>query len=185
MKRLFIAIKINPEEKLLNEYAKIKALLSHSGIKWVDPALFHFTIKFLGDTNEEKTDVLKNIMLNIAGNYEPFDIQLKGLGVFGSRYNPRVIWIGLHNTGILKKMTLDFIEELDKFGFKKDRQNIVPHLTIGRIKYIRDKYVLKNIVERYSETLFQTTNIENVILYESILKKSGPAYNELFKVKLN
>ena len=56
MKRIFIAVKVNPEGELLRMFSSLKAILGAENIKWVDPANIHLTLAFLGDTDEKRID---------------------------------------------------------------------------------------------------------------------------------
>jgi len=93
--RGFIAIDIDPFPKLLEIEREIK--ISGANVKCVEPENIHLTIKFLGDTDESLIDRIKDIMNDSVKNMEPFEIQLKGAGVFPNERYIKVIWIGIKN----------------------------------------------------------------------------------------
>ena len=70
-------------------------------------------------------------------------------------------------------------------GFERDRQNFVPHLTIGRIKNVDDKKFFNQIIEKYATADIQKGNVTEIYLYESILRKEGPIYNVVKSFKLD
>jgi 2'-5' RNA ligase len=185
MKRLFIAIKIVPDSNLLKVYNDLKKKCYHSRVKWVDENLFHITLKFFGEIPENEIETITDIMEQTASGFGAFEFDIKGLGVFGSSYRPRVIWFGLHNNEGLKSFGNLLLDELDKAGFPRDRQNFVPHLTVGRIKFIKDKNLLREIVHHHKESFFQHVLADKIILYESVLKKDGPQYFPLKEVYIN
>jgi len=185
MKRLFIAIKIEPEQQLLKVYNDIKFHCRWSKIKWVDDTHFHITLKFFGETPEINIPLIEQVMEKITNENTVFDFNLKGVGIFGSHYRPRVIWLGLQHDEKLKILGEQLIKNLEKEGFLSDRQNFIPHLTVGRIKYIQDKKRLQNIVDKYRDTFLQKVNVTKIILYESKLRKEGPQYIPLKVVYLN
>jgi len=182
MNRLFIAVKINPDKNLLEVYNSLKRECYASKIKWVDSELFHITLKFLGETPEEKIPVIKKVMEKAVNDFNVFDFDIKGVGIFGSSYRPRVIWLGLEGSEELKRLGNKVIGLLEENGFENDRQNFVPHLTVGRIKYIQDKTKLRKLVDKYKEAFLQTVKVEKIILYESVLKREGPQYFPLYEV---
>jgi len=184
MKRLFLAVKIIPDDKLLTVYQDIKEKCRLSKIKWVDDHLFHITLKFFGETPEFKIDDIIEVMENVSLLYKPFSFELKGVGVFGSSYRPRVIWFGVINHKRLVQLNQELLTLLEERGFKNDRQNFVPHLTVGRIKYIQDKVRLKQIVEQYQNISLQQVEVNKIILYESVLAKKGPQYFPVHEVLL-
>jgi 2'-5' RNA ligase len=185
MKRLFVAIKINPDKELLRVYNEIRRRCHAGKIKWVDVNLFHLTLKFLGETPGEDVNTITNVLKEVAGSSSGFSFDLKGLGIFGSSYRPRIIRANVENNTQLKAFGNTVLSKLEKAGFPSDRQNFVPHLTLGRIKYIQDKKMLQEIISEYQIVLFQTVRIEEFILYESILHPSGPEYVILEKYKLS
>jgi 2'-5' RNA ligase len=185
MKRLFVAIKINPNKELLRVYNEIRRRCHAGKIKWVDVNLFHLTLKFLGETPEEDVNTIANVLKKVAASSPSFSFDLKGFGIFGSSYRPRIIRANVENSMQLKAFGNTVRNELEKAGFPSDRQNFVPHLTLGRIKFIQDKKMLQEIISEFQLVLFQTVRIEEFILYESILHPSGPEYVILEKYKLS
>ena len=69
--------------------------------------------------------------------------------------------------------------ELETIGIYKDRQNFVPHLTIGRIKYLNDKPLFQEVMSEYRQFDVQSEMINKIILYESELTRQGPIYHQL------
>jgi 2'-5' RNA ligase len=106
-------------------------------------------------------------------------INFNKLGVFGSKYQPRVLWMGMENTEGLLQLQNQIELALEGIGLKTDRQNFVPHLTIGRIKKLQSKKYFQSVVDRYQEFNSGAILIDRLYLYESILRKEGPEYRVL------
>ncbi len=136
MKRLFAAVKIHPSDKLLSIYNSLRAGLRFADIKWVPVENIHVTLKFFGETEENRLPEIRQALGDAAGKHSPFIVKLEHTGIFGSSYNPRVIWFGMGNAEPLADLTNSVFDEVEKIGWERDRQNFVPHLTIGRIKNI-------------------------------------------------
>jgi 2'-5' RNA ligase len=179
MKRLFVAIKITPQQSLLNTFYHLKKELSTEKINWVNEENLHFTLKFIGNTHTSEVKNIIEALENIAYKTQTFELEVENLGVFGSRYNPRVIWVGIKKSESLLKLSENVLSGLDVAGFKRDRQNFVPHITLGRIKYIRDKNTLRKTIDTYNTGLLQTDLVKAFYLYESILRREGPHYEVL------
>ncbi|MBZ0242145.1 MAG: RNA 2',3'-cyclic phosphodiesterase, partial [Bacteroidales bacterium] len=116
---------------------------------------------------------------------EPFDLVFDKTGIFGSRYQPRVLWLGLsEEPGQLKPLANNIIDAMDKIGFKRDRQNFVPHLTLGRINKLTDKPRFQEVIGKIPQKTYISTSVDKLLLYESILHKTGPEYRmiESFKI---
>lgn len=184
MKRLFIAIKVIPEQSTINVYKSLRKSLYAQNIRWVDPDNFHITLKFLGDTYVEDIPIVNNLIGNIVADKRSFDIELANTGIFGSRYKPRLIWFGCSNCQQLNVLADDLFCNLDDIGFSRDRQNFIPHLTIGRISLIRDKNLLNEQIAKYKNVEFQKVKIDKLHLLESNLNKDGPNYKIINTYKL-
>jgi len=175
-KRLFAAIKIEPDEDLLRVYYSLQQSLKHEKIKWVEPVNLHFTLKFFGETSETKIETINQVLQSIASEIEPFNLSISKTGIFGSSYNPKVIWFGFAEEEKLKKTGEIFLHFLDKVGFPSDRQNFVPHLTVARIKQINDKQYFQKVIDDFKEISLHKISVNEFYLFESILKPAGPVY---------
>ncbi len=176
MKRLFAAIKIHPSEKFLNTYHGMKSALVSEKIKWVNPDNIHLTLKFFGETSEDNIDDICEAIDESVVGVEPFNLVMRRSGIFGSKYNPRVIWFGFEDSAEIQTLFFNMKKYLERAGFEYDRQNFVPHLTIARIKYIQNKKNFQLVIDRFKEADIQDELIDRVILYESILTQQGPVY---------
>jgi len=184
MKRLFIAIKFIPDPNLLKIYYSLRRATKDDKIRWVEPDKFHLTLKFLGNTPEDKIDLISDVISSTVESFGKFKFRLISTGIFGSSYQPRVIWFGTDNNEELKRLGLVLLDKLDLVGFSKGRQNYVPHLTIGRITKIMDKRMFNNEIEKVRDAFLQFIPVDNVILYESILSPRGPAYKVIRSFQL-
>jgi len=113
-----------------------------------------------------------------------FDFTLEGAGVFKSFRDPRVIWVGIRSQERLTMMYNTIAEGLKYIGFDIEERQFRPHLTLGRIKSVRETDNLKSFLERYKDTEFQKVEVKEVILFESILLQTGPIYRPLAKFPL-
>ncbi|MAE09040.1 MAG: RNA 2',3'-cyclic phosphodiesterase [Bacteroidetes bacterium] len=185
MKRLFIAVKLIPDDNLLKIYYSLKKALQYDKIRWVHPDNFHITLKFLGTTPEEKISTISEVMINTLTLTKVLDIELNNVGIFGSKYKPRVIWFGINENKQMKNLGIRLLDSLHNAGFPKDRQNFIPHLTVGRITKITGKQLFNYEIEKVRNVYIQKVAIDRVILYESILTSKAPIYNELFSFPLS
>jgi len=175
-KRLFAAIKILPDKNFLDQLDRLKSELGHEKIKWVENHNIHVTLKFFGETDERKIPEIAGVLKKVAGENITFCFRLHSLGIFGSRYDPRVVWIGIEPYDRLVKLMMDLHNELKTIGYEPGRQNLVPHLTLGRIKEIKDKQLFQHTIENFKEISSPEMIAKEFLLYESILKKEGPVY---------
>jgi RNA 2',3'-cyclic 3'-phosphodiesterase len=185
MKRLFAAIKIHPSETFISLLYQFKQALRNENIKWVEPNNIHITLKFFGETEESRIEEISNQLMMVASRHTPFKFSIKGTGVFGSSHNPRVIWFGINENKALQNLSTNVLNSMATIGWEKDRQNFVPHLTMGRIKHVGDKNKLKELVSKNRDIDIQEENLNEFYLFESILKPQGPIYTvlKIFELK--
>ncbi len=176
MKRLFVAVKITPDEHFLKNYRALRYALQLEKISWVKPDNFHLTLKFLGKTPEEKLPDIQKALQEVVSKHKTFTLKLAGTGIFGSSYKPRVIWFGVENDMVIRQLGEAVLNHLDKAGFHRDRQNFVPHLTIGRINKINHKKMFQKALAEHRNDFLQESVVDKIILYESLLKPSGVVY---------
>ena len=176
MKRLFTAIKIHPDACFIEQLGQLKAQLCHERIKWVEEHNIHITLKFFGETDEKMCPEIEKVLNLIANQHLAFDIRLEKLGIFGSRYDPKVIWAGIDPYNELVSLMQKIHKSLEPLGFMADRQNLIPHLTLGRIKELQNKMMFQKTIDRFTKISSEKMLVNDFILYQSILKTEGPIY---------
>jgi len=176
MKRIFIALKVEPGDILLRMHSSLRSLLGNEKIKWVDPGNIHLTLAFLGDTDDDRIKIAGIMLKNTCSGFGEFDFTLAGTGIFKSYNDPKVIWIGIEESEKLRKLNDIINTGLKDTGFKVEDRPFKPHLTFGRIRFVKDIDALRSALERYQNNPIQKVQVKEVILYESILKPTGPVY---------
>jgi RNA 2',3'-cyclic 3'-phosphodiesterase len=184
MKRIFIAVKIEPGNTLMSMVSDMKTSLKDEKIKWTDPGNFHITLAFLGDTEEEKIRAVGKMLKMVSGGSGGFELLIKGAGVFKNIHDPRILWTGIEPSKKLDNLFESVRAGLKETGISIEERNFNPHLTLGRIKSVKENGTLKSLIARYRDVEIQTQEIEEVILYESLLFHSGPVYKPLGKFTL-
>jgi RNA 2',3'-cyclic 3'-phosphodiesterase len=180
MKRLFIAIPLTVGPGLKQLLQNLQSGLNYERIKWVNPAQIHLTLKFLGETPEAAIPLIKKAMDETVLDFSPFDLVFDKTGLFGSRYAPRVIWIGQQQPNLaVMKLGNTMLDAMHKLGFERDSQNFVPHLTLGRIQSLIDKNAFHRLMDRLEPQTYLNNPVTEVHLYESILRPQGPIHTSL------
>ena len=184
MKRLFAAIKIHTSARYISLFNEISSSLRHERIKWVEPENMHLTLKFFGETDDAKIPSICQALKTAVAQSKPFTLKISNTGIFGSHYDPKIIWFGIEQQDELENLARNIFTELAKCGWEADRQNFVPHLTIGRIKELKDKPLFQKIIGKYNTVEIQEENVTEIIVYESILRREGPLYVNVFSAVL-
>lgn len=176
MKRTFFAIKIKLTDKILSTYSYFKNSFLHEKIKWVDPNQFHITLFFLGATQQEQIPSIIHEMKKAVSEIPNFHLVLKGCGVFPSQAHPSVLWLGVERNPVLENLKLVIDNTLILAGFEPERRPFSPHLTIGRIKEVRNNKLLKETLGKFNDEIIEISQITGLVFYESRLTPSGPEY---------
>lgn len=176
MKRLFAAVKIHPDEGLTSLYWSIRKSLMDERITWVDPDNMHITLKFFGETPDHHIPGIAVALKEAVKGISPFTLNLNNTGIFGSSYRPRVIWFGIDRHAEMLRLAENVKASLEVIGIESDRQNFVPHLTVGRIKLIDDKKHFQRVMEKYSKVEIKKEEVKEYHLFDSILSPQGPTY---------
>ena len=179
--RGFIAIDIDSFPKLVQFENEIRNL--GANVKLVEPENIHITLKFLGDTNEEYADRIDEIMKDAVKNSNPFEIKLKGAGVFPNQNYIKVMWIGIENGEKIGKIASKIDEKISELGFEKERRRFSAHLTIARVKSAKNKEKLLELIEKYRDIEFGSLKVDTIKLKKSELTPKGPIYTMLKEVK--
>ena len=101
---------------------------------------------------------------------------LGGTGIFGSTYQPRVIWLKINDSNGFQTLAGKINEAILPLGFIPDRQNFVPHLTLGRINFLNDKKYFQDIINKYKTFSSEPQMVSEYHLFESKIKPTGPEY---------
>lgn len=185
MKRLFIAFKIELNQENANLLQDLRRNTVYDSIVWVNENIQHCTLRFLGKTPENKIDTLKNIIQEVVTQHPSFALEIEKLGFFGSRYAPKVIWLGFRPQPLLQQL-FEALEQriVGELGMEKNDGHFVPHITLGRIKKVDNKRRFWATMEKFTP-FYQKMEVKEIILYQSRLEKDGPIYLELAKYSLH
>jgi 2'-5' RNA ligase len=65
---------------------------------------------------------------------------------------------------------------LESFSEERD---VIPHLTLARVKNVKNKNDLSGLMKRYENTVFGTLSVSNIKLKKSTLALKGPVYEDV------
>ncbi len=155
-------------------------------IKWVRPDLMHLTLAFLGNTPSGMIPEIVENMNRTARSYAAFSLKVNGVGVFPGLHKPRVLWMGIEDRlESLKNIQEQLRQQLIELGFELEERTLSPHLTLGRIKFLKNPELLLDIMKEYEKVNFHEEQISELILYESITRPEGPEYLPLARCALS
>jgi RNA 2',3'-cyclic 3'-phosphodiesterase len=183
MKRTFIAFKVHPGKEIMHCMSHLKDSLKGEKIKWVDNISLHVTMTFIGDTGPGQIESVGKIMETHVPLFIAPELIIKGLGLFRSLSNPRVIWLGINPIPAISDLKLQVDKELGKVDLPVDKREFRPHLTLGRIRHLSDRTILSKLIREYHNTIFLEDSIDELVLFESVPGPGGPVYVTLKRVR--
>ncbi len=176
-KRLFIASFV-AEYLFARHISDIQNIFANSSSgKWSDLNNLHFTYKFLGNVEINKIPEIIDLMKDLFTEY-PSIIKFNKLGLLKSRIKPQVLYSSIYNAD--KSVFNNFKEienRLVKYGFPKEKQKFMPHVTLLRIKKFEENFF--DVFEQNKEFYIGKQQKYKINLVSSTLTHSGPIYEIL------
>jgi len=183
--RLFIAVTVPDDikEQIVALQSDLRS--ARADIKWVEKDNFHVTLKFLGETAEEKLDGIVSALSSALADIKPFALSFAGVGAFPGVRAPRVVWLGI-NEGKeqLKEAAQRIDETLSKLGFAKEIREFSSHATLGRLRSAKNRGILAEKIQKYGEAAFGPFTVDHIDVMQSFLSPSGPRYQCLKSISI-
>jgi len=131
----------------------------------------HITLQHTFSRDEKVEEDLRPHLISLAQNFQPFEINLSGIGHF----DHRVIFIGVEDDPVLKKLHLDLKNILTTeigFGEKEVAVNYKPHITLEKkISKADFDFYWEKIKDEKIEGKFQCKSF-------SLMKHNGRVWDE-------
>jgi 2'-5' RNA ligase len=187
--RSFIAIEL--PDGLKSELVQLEARLKSSEqfrVKWVDPNGIHLTLKFLGNIAADRVEGIVRVMEEAARGISPFQLKVKGLGVFPSLKRAQVAWVGLSG-GVdkLAQLQKSIESKLAPLGFALESRPFTPHLTLARLRNQASLDERQRFGQLIADTTFEaacTIDADAINLIKSQLTRGGAIYTRIKSVSL-
>lgn len=181
--RLFIAAALPEKAKEeIGLWQQDIASNTSGKIKFVKQENLHITLKFLGNTEDEKQARVTTILDSLK-NRKSFKSDIQTVSAFPGMRNPKVLVAKLiKNKEILQEINSTLENKLFEIGFEKEDRYYIPHITLARTKDNRGRKSLADWFASNERVKLNkiSFNVNRICLYQSILKTDGPIYKEIF-----
>lgn len=182
--RSFIAI--NLPESVKSEIDAIIERLRPAGppAKWVPGENLHLTLKFLDEITVEQVAAIRGAITLAADGLAPFEIRLRGFGVFPNETKARVFWIGIESGyEIMKTLAAKIDEQITPLGFEREKRPFSAHVTLARL---REPAPAGRLVRAAEHMPYQSEpiSVRSIELMKSVLSPKGASYSVLESVTL-
>jgi 2'-5' RNA ligase len=183
--RLFIAIEI--PEAVKKELAVAQGRLRVAGVdaSWTRAEGMHLTLKFMGEVADQRVPEIMSGLRKAAEGLSPLGLSVSGVGTFPNPKNARVVWIGLAgDIEKLARLQVAVENAMVLLSMTREERKFTPHLTLGRIKYIRSRDQWIKTLEEIKDISLPGFEVTSVSLMKSELKPAGAVYTEMGRVEL-
>lgn len=168
MPRLFTGLEIPPQVAL--DLQVMQGGIP--GARWMDPANYHLTIRFIGDIEAGLAHEVASGLGGVA--FKPFRLRLKGVGIFGGN-KPHSLFAGVEDNPELKRLH-DLHERLCQvLGLPAEPRKFLPHVTLARLKDAEPQ-ALQRWVEVHSLYSTPAFDVNAFVLFSSRPLKGGGPY---------
>jgi 2'-5' RNA ligase len=178
MSRLFIALKLPTE--IIDDVIYIRKKIFQDEIKrkWEEKDKQHLTLKFLGDVEETKIELIIKKLEGVLKGREKISLEFDKFGFF----LPRILWLSLKADKNLNEIVSQIENEMQDLGFEKEKRSFKPHITLLRIK--------ENLSESFISS-FRNYSLphrkfycDNISLMKSKLLPGGSIYSDVKNIQL-
>ena len=176
--RVFISIEI-PDKSSLDE--PLAYLRSVRGVRTSPPEQIHITLRFIGDVDESKVDVIEDCVRRAVDGHRPFGITVSDAGAFPKRERPSVVWIGASPQQELSDIAGAIGRNLRAAGIDFDSKPFKSHITVGRC---RDPVDLSGFFDAFSDREFARFQCSEILVMRSVLGPKGAKHTVLRRIGL-
>lgn len=168
MPRLFTGLEIDPALALELSLARGGLI----GAKWVEPADYHITLRFIGDVDGA---IAREIDAELARIVAPaFDLRIARIGSFG-RERPRAIVALIEPSAPLDRLQAEHEATMRRLGLAAEPRKFTPHITLARLKGVNAAAVVPYL-SGVSVFPRRTFRARRVALYSSRTSRGGGPY---------
>jgi 2'-5' RNA ligase len=150
-----------------------------SNVRWIKPENIHLTLRFFGDTDENKYRCLLDAMRPVIEDTPSFDIVLSKVICLPSVSKARVIAAGISPQETLTYLAAHTEKVARNCGYDAEKKRFLGHFTIGRCKNLD---LRSSIIPQNADGLQIT--VKAVELVRSILSPSGSEYKTIANIPL-
>ena len=183
MPRLFVGVRVSVStaSALAGAAETLQRRAKDAGIdiRWVAPANYHVTIKFLGWTRDELVPALTDKLTEAVVGVSRFAFKTSRLGAFPSLDKASVVWAGVDACEPLVELGSRIEAATTPLGFPLEKRSFHAHVTLGRVRETRP---VRDAVLPLSEQMFGETRVDSISLFESETKSTGSVYAERAKL---
>ncbi len=169
MVRLFVGLELSQDIKSALNFARSGV----EGARWQTDDQLHITLAFLGEIDPGMVSHVENALSRIT--FEPFDLRLAGVNMFGTQQHPKTLWAGVEIEENLRLLHNKIRRALACIDIETDNRRYKPHVTLARFSRGAEAHITNWL----SDNSLLKTPLQKVgyfSLFSSHLTAEGPQY---------
>lgn len=127
MPRLFAGLEIPPE--IGQALSSLRGGLP--GARWIDPANYHVTLRFIGDIDDRLAHEISFVLAGVKRR--PVEVAVSGLASFGGR-KPRAVIAAITPSQPLVELQSEIERLIQRVGVEPEGRKFTPHVTLARLR---------------------------------------------------
>lgn len=156
---------------------KERSASSDLDLRWVAPARYHVTLKYLGWTKVDALPAICDAVGAAVEAHKAFDMRCRELDAFPSLAKAEVLWAGLDDRmGELSGLAKKIDDATTALGFPGETREFQPHVTMARLKGARN---LVKLVQDAPVRVFSKSWVDSLILYKSSVESETSEYEKV------
>jgi len=170
--RLFIALPLSPTVCGEIAYVSERFMSADDGFRWTEPAAWHITLQFLGNSSAER---LADLVANLGKvNPQALPVQLGGVAFFD---RSRVVFLEVELSPELIALQQKVVQATSHCGFLPEERPYHPHITLARAKRKLRKEQRRALdAKMQRQVRFSKFVANEFLLYESFLGSESSRY---------
>jgi 2'-5' RNA ligase len=178
MVRVFIALELPQAVREALAQAQESLRGSRAKLTFVDPAIIHITLKFLGEVDERGIPGIVKAMRSIR--FSPYEMNIRSISG-NNRSRPRVVWGVAEDSGKSAALSALLDDALEPLGFEREERAFTPHATIARVREFHQSLTEK--MRALTEFPCGSCTITGMKLKMSTLTPHGPVYEDIAEAR--
>ncbi len=170
---VFFAVGLSDEER-----HALAASLADAGLSRIVPGKrtpasnWHITVRFVGEATELEVDRLAERTESLLDS-PPGRVWVEGLGAFPRLTKASVVYAAIDDpTGVLDELAATAEEAATEVGFEPEGRPYVPHLTLSRVRPLRDVSPIASALD----DIRVPVQVTALTLYQTTSTRTGPVY---------
>ncbi|MDX1634395.1 MAG: RNA 2',3'-cyclic phosphodiesterase [Marinobacter sp.] len=176
MPRLFVGLEL--PDPVLEQLLSLREDIA--GARWQNANQLHLTLAFIGNVDDTTAASIRAGLQYLAA--DPFELQLRGVGRFGSDEHPRNLWVGAAPEAPLVAIHGQARSVLKAAGLTVDERPYKPHVTLARMG--RNAGPTGPFLERFEDFRSLPFPVDHISLFRSTLSHEGSQYDVVQRIPL-